>query len=316
MRYTVAMSEHTAHLWEPDVDWVVCNGFELYTEHLPATDGQATLVFLHGGPGHNSATFGRLFGERLAEMGVGVLLYDMRGSGRSEALPEDTETLDLDGFLHDLEALQAHFELEKIVPLGHGFGALVAFEYARLFPERVERVIAVNPWMHMPTLAREMLRLACEITGEEFIDLKAEVLQNTPEGQYPAVGEARVRAAFELMSPTQLFAAMHFKSHQDRMQFEFAEAENQLVASGQVTEALVQQGLWEFEYPAILMENPLRCAVAVIVGERDRSSYPEQSDWAIDFTDARNWILPESGHYPWLDSEDEFAEALEEALEL
>ncbi|GAA5534367.1 alpha/beta hydrolase [Deinococcus aluminii] len=289
------------------------NGADLYFEVTGPEDApEAPIVFLHGGPGYNSYSFRELFGERLA--GRRVVYLDQRGSGRSGPLSETEQggdTLDLDTLVADVEALREHLGVERVVPLGHGFGALVALEYARRHPERTARVIVVNPWVHFPELALTLLREASAMRGVPLDDPAEAVRARTPEGQYPPVGEARVEAAFNLLNARDLLNALHFRDSASRMRLEFTDAEGQLTGGGEVQEALVNQGLWEFEYPPFLPE--LRRPLFVIAGVHDRSSYPEQVEWLADLGGADVTVL-DAGHYPWLDDEDAFAEALEEAL--
>ncbi|WP_034385865.1 alpha/beta fold hydrolase [Deinococcus sp. YIM 77859] len=291
------------------------NGADLYFEVAGPAEGPAAepaIVFLHGGPGYNSYSFQELFGERLLERRVVYL--DQRGSGRSGPLADTAqggETLDLDTLVADVEALREHLGLERIVPLGHGFGALVALEYARRYPERTARVIVVNPWVHFPELALTLLREASALRGVPLNDPAPELRARTPAGEYPAVGEARVEAAFRLLNARDLLNALQFRDRSSRMRLEFTDAEGQLTGGGEVQEALVRQGLWEFEYPPFLQE--LRRPLFVIAGAHDRTSYPEQVEWLADLGGADVTVL-DAGHYPWLDDEDAFAQALEEAL--
>ncbi|WP_026332458.1 alpha/beta fold hydrolase [Deinococcus apachensis] len=291
------------------------NGADLYFEVTgpgDAPDDEPPVVFLHGGPGYNSYSFRELFGERLANRRVVYL--DQRGSGRSGPLADTDqggETLDLDTLVADVEALRGHLGAERIVPLGHGFGALVALEYARRHPTHTARVIVVNPWIHFPELALTLLREASALRGVALDDPAGELRDRTPEGEYPAVGGARVEAAFGLLNARDLLNAMQFRDIPSRMRLEFTDTEGQLAGGGEVQEALVNQGLWEFEYPPFLQE--LRRPLFVIAGVHDRTSYPEQVEWLADLGGADVTVL-DAGHYPWLDDEDAFAEALEEAL--
>lgn len=289
------------------------NGADLYFEVTGPEDSvQPPIVFLHGGPGYNSYSFQALFGEHL--LWRRVIYLDQRGSGRSGPL-EDTEQgaeiLDLDTLVADVEAVRDHLGYEKIVPLGHGFGALIALEYARRHPLQTARVVVVNPWVHFPELAHTLLSEAAAMQNVPFEDPAEPLRQNTPAGQYPAIGAARIEAAFALQNARDLLNAMQFKDAPSRMRLEFADAEGQLLGGGEVQEALVNQGLWEFEYPSFLTE--IRRPVFVIAGAHDRSSYPEQVQWLVDLADADVTVL-DAGHYPWLDDEVAFAEALEEAL--
>lgn len=165
------------------------NGADLYFEVSGNLDsGETPLVFLHGGPGYNSYSFRELFGESLERP---IVYLDGRGSGRSGPL-EDTEqghdTLDLDTLVADPEAVRDHLELDKIVPLGHGFGALIALEYARRHPAQTERVIVVGPWIHFPALALTLLSEASALRGVELDDPAVAIRASTPEGQHQQVG--------------------------------------------------------------------------------------------------------------------------------
>ncbi|MFC4426692.1 alpha/beta fold hydrolase [Deinococcus navajonensis] len=290
------------------------NGADLYFEVAGSLDEEgapAPLVFLHGGPGYNSHSFQALFGERLERP---VIYLDQRGSGRSGALEDSeqgAETLDLDTLVADVEALREHLDLERIVPLGHGFGALIALEYARRHPTRTERVVVINPWVHFPDLALTLLEEASALRSQALDDPAAQVRATTPEGQHPQVGSARVEAAFNLVHARDLLNALHFRDPASRMRLEFVDVESQLTGGGEVQDALVNQGLWEFEYAPFLSQ--IRRPVFVIAGAHDRSSYPEQVTWVADLGGGDVTVL-DTGHYPWLDDEDAFAEALDEAL--
>lgn len=311
------------------------NGTDLYFEVLgPPIGGemdegganergslaQTPLVYLHGGPGYNSASFRALLGERLNEQfpARAVVYLDGRGSGRSgplsdteQAAEDGADTLDLDTLVADLEAVRDFLGAERIVPLGHGFGALIALEYARRYPLRTDRVVVVNPWIHYPELALMLLQEASALRNTPLADPADEIRASTPQGQYPPVGSARVEAAFALLNARDLLNAMQFKDAPSRMRLEFTDAESQLAGGGEVQEALVNQGLWEFEYPPFLAE--VRRPLYVIAGVHDRSSYPQQAQWLEDLGGADVTVL-DAGHYPWLDDEDAFVEALEDIL--
>ena len=291
------------------------NGADLYFEVAPPEDGNEaaqTLFYLHGGPGYNALTFRDLVGERL--LGYRVIYLDQRGGGRSGALNDTDqggETLDLDTLCADVDAVREFLGIDKIVPLGHGFGAMIALEYARRFPQHTDRVVVVNPWVHFPDLALTLLQEASERQGVGVDDPKPVVVARTPAGQHPAVGAARIEAAFALVNARDLLNALHFRDAPTRMRLEFADVEGQLMGGAEVQQALVNQGLWEFEYPPFLSE--IRKQVYVLAGLGDRTSYPEQVQWLEDLADAEVTVL-NAGHYPWIDDEDGFIDALEESL--
>ena len=281
------------------------NETELYFEQFGPPDAPA-IIYLHGGPGYNSYSFRSLVGEDLTR--YRMVYPDQRGAGRSAPLAGD---LSVDTLVDDLEAIREFLELDSFTPLGHGFGAVIALEYARRFPGRVPRVIAVNPWLHMPELALTLLREASTMSGKEFADPRDE-LPEPREGEYPRVGNARVERAFSLLGARDLLNALEFPEIRGRLRLEFADVESQLLGGGEVQESLVSQGFWEFEYPPYLLEQTR--PVFVIAGTQDRTSYPAQVDWLLDLAGADVQEL-ETGHYPWVDEPEAFVEALERVME-
>lgn len=290
------------------------NGTELYFEQVgpksgpsSAPNSKTTVVYLHGGPGYNSYSFRSIIGEELER--YPMIYLDQRGSGRSSPLEGD---LNIDTLTDDLEAVREFLKLERIIPLGHGFGAVVALEYARRFPQYTEKVIVVNPWLQMPELAFEMLHHASKAAGEVFKDPKADVLEKTPEGEFPMVGTARVEQAFDLYSAYKLLNQMQFQDDRSRLRLEFADVESQLLGGAEVQGSLVAQGLWEFEYLPFLLE--VKRPIWVISGVHDQTSYPNQADPLIDLAGAEILEL-EAAHYPWIDDSEAFVEALERAIQ-
>lgn len=107
--------------------------------------GRDTLVVIHGGPGagiHSIMEPVLPLADDFA-----LIFYDQRGGGKS-TLPEDTDLLHADYFIEDLEAVRRHFQIESMNILAHSFGSLITADYAKRFPERVNKMVfsaAVGP---------------------------------------------------------------------------------------------------------------------------------------------------------------------------
>lgn len=105
--------------------------------------GQGTpIIVLHGGPDFDhSYLLPEL--DRLSDS-FRLIYYDQRGRGRSadHVQPEDVT---LDSEVADLDRVREHFHLASMVLLGHSWGAVLALEYALRHPERVSRMILMNP---------------------------------------------------------------------------------------------------------------------------------------------------------------------------
>ncbi len=82
-----------------------------------------------------------------------VLLYDHRGTGRSErALPDGLTVEDMAG---DLLALMNELGVARAHVLGHALGGLIGMAAALAAPERIGRLVVINGWARLePHTAR------------------------------------------------------------------------------------------------------------------------------------------------------------------
>lgn len=104
----------------------------------------APIVVLHGGPGipdleANTAVF-----APLADTGADVYLYAQVGTDGSSRLA-DPRGYGLDRDAADLEGLRARLGLDRMVLIGHSYGANLAAAYLAAHPEHVERLVLLSP---------------------------------------------------------------------------------------------------------------------------------------------------------------------------
>ncbi len=267
------------------------NGVELFFADS-GTDNAPVIVFLHGGPGYNSYSFQDIAGEYFED--YRVIYLDQRGCGRSSEPAQEAMNYTIDALVNDLEAVREFLEIDSWTPLGHGFGALLALEYARRFPEHTDKVIAVNPWIHYPELSQVLLESAARLSEHTLSEI-------------PEKPEDRVEKAFSMLNASDLISRLHFPNPQSRLRLEFSDAESTLLAGGTMQELLVFNGLWDFEYPNYLAD--ISKPILVIAGVQDVTAYPSQTDWLVDLA-AADLIELETGHYPWLEQVEEFAQAI------
>jgi lipase len=109
----------------------------LHVHELGQQDGPALLA-LHGIGGH-----GRRW-QRFAQRqlpGVRVIAPDLRGHGDSSRLPPWT----LEQHAADLLAMLDQLGISGLPVIGHSFGAAVGIYLARLAPQRVTKLILLDP---------------------------------------------------------------------------------------------------------------------------------------------------------------------------
>jgi len=127
------------------------NGVEL--DVVEAGDpNDPAVVLLHGFP--ESAYSWRHQIQPLADAGYHVLAPDQRGYGRSSA-PTDVASYRVDHLAGDIVGLLDATGHDDAAVVGHDWGALVLWDFARLHPERVRTAVAVSvpytPWPAPPT---------------------------------------------------------------------------------------------------------------------------------------------------------------------
>jgi proline iminopeptidase len=100
------------------------------------------LVVIHDGPGYEKSIMYKGFDGLKSDMRV--IYYDQRGCGKSEPLAGIISSR-IDDNVRDLEALRRYFHIEKMSLAAHGWGAVIALEYARKYPARVQAMMLITP---------------------------------------------------------------------------------------------------------------------------------------------------------------------------
>ncbi|WP_243090690.1 alpha/beta fold hydrolase [Thermus neutrinimicus] len=271
-----------------EIGYIPVGEAELYVEDVGDEHAPALLV-LHGGPGGNAYALREGLQDYLENFRV--IYFDQRGSGRSLELPQDPRLFTLDALVEDTVALAEALGLERFHLLAHGFGALVALEVLRRYPE-VPGAVLLSPWVSFPWLSE---RLA-EAAGLEPL----------------ADPEANLRAALERAEPKLLFDRLMFPTPHGRLEYEWVAEGSGILGPDTPALAFWQNGLWRLDYTPYL--SPSRGRVALVVGEMDGTSYPYAEEVAERLR-APIRVIPGAGHYPWIDQPEAFGEAFREVLE-
>jgi pimeloyl-ACP methyl ester carboxylesterase len=159
---------------------VRANGVSLHVQRLEPARGTTrttasgaplpppTAVMIHGIAIDNLASWYFTLAKPLADAGFRIVMYDLRGHGRSERPPHGYQ---LDGYVDDLAALLAELGIDGPVHLlGNCFGGTVAFSYAIRHPALVSSIVAIESspptetWR--ATVAHQMGELADKLTSE------------------------------------------------------------------------------------------------------------------------------------------------------
>jgi len=115
------------------------NGYLYYHEY---GKGEA-IVLLTGGPGNDCSQLADMATKLSANNRV--ILLEERGTGLSIPDPLDSNTVNIQTTVSDLNLLLDHLGLKDVIVCGHSWGATIAFCFASAFPDRVKNLIVIAP---------------------------------------------------------------------------------------------------------------------------------------------------------------------------
>lgn len=256
-----------------------------------------TLVCHPGGPGFSSGYLERLGGlDRELEL----VLLDPRGTGRSDPA-RDPSAYAIDDYASDLEELRRQLRLERMLLLGHSHGGVAAIVYAARHPERVERLILASTLPRHGAEQEAAMRAAIEQrAGQPWYEDAIAALETEAEGTF-ADGH-------ELMGLTLRMLPLYFARYGD--------AEREYVESLGGEELCVDATrLWEkeiFEHFDLRPLLPrLTMPTLVITGAEDFITGPSPAqELAHGIPEPEVAILPDTGHFVFVEAPDAFREAV------
>jgi len=250
------------------------------------------LVILHGGPDFNHAYLLPEM-DRLSSV-FRLLYYDQRGRGKSSrgVVPED---VGIDSEVEDLDRIRRYFGLEAISLVGHSWGGLLAMEYAARRPDRVAHLVLMNT-APASSADRVLFRERRERNESDAL-ARMRAISASPEyaaGDIATEAEyyrAHFRAA--LARPEQLERVVgslraHFTA-QD------------ILKARAIEDRLYAQTWLSPGYDLRPRLGPLKSPTLVIHGERDFVPLECSRNIADSVPGARLVVLPECGHFAYLE---------------
>jgi len=140
---------------------LIVDGVRFHVQRLGS--GGRPVVFLHGLVMDNLSSWYFTLANPVATFAE-VVLYDLRGHGRSERTPTGYH---LDRMVADLEGLlDATVGARPVTLVGNSYGALLALAFTASHPARVEGLVLVDGHLSDPSWAAQM-RDTLRLEGDE-----------------------------------------------------------------------------------------------------------------------------------------------------
>jgi pimeloyl-ACP methyl ester carboxylesterase len=243
------------------------------------------LICLPGGPMQASAYLGDLGGLSAHRS---LVLLDLRGTGAS-AVPADPATYRCDQLVEDVEALRMHLGLDRIDLLGHSAGAALALLYAARHPDRVGRLVLINP--------------SPRAVGLEITDLDRRQVAELRRGEawFPDAFAAleRIWSGDATAADWTAIAPFTFGRWDAVAQAHLAREASQKNADAAAV--YYSAGALDPQATSASLAR-LRAPVLLVAGEYDVALPPKRAaEYAGLFGQAELAVQPGGGHYPWLD---------------
>lgn len=267
-------------------------GAELYCREV----GQGTpVIVLHGGPDFDIAYLLPEL-DRLSDK-FHLIYYDQRGRGRSadHVKPEDVT---LESEMADLDEVRKHFHLDKVVLLGHSWGTVLALEYALRHPERVSRLVLMDP---APASAADINRFRKERVEEwpVLMELRKAIAETTA---YKEADPEAVVAYYRLHFKPALARSADYEKLMIRMQARFIEQGKDGILKSRAVEDRLVNETWASPngYDLHPKLKGLNIPALVITGDHDFFPFAAEHI-AQAIPDARLVTLKDCGHFPYLE---------------
>ena len=260
--------------------------------------GSGPLLVCHpGGPGGSAAEFRDFAG---LDDTFELVLLNPRGSAGSDAAEEYA----LVSYVRDLEALREHLGAEAIDLLGFSHGGVVAIAYAAAYPHRVRRLVLADTLAAWDAEAEaEMVRGIEARSGEPWFAAAERAIEEEQAGEFSS--------AVELVENVQRQMPLYFRRWEGNEQ-----VGRELAADFARAEPLHYFNTREL--PTLDLRAELRTIGApalVLVGADDFITGRACADaLARELPDARLAVIPDAGHFSYVEQPEAFRAALVDFL--
>jgi proline iminopeptidase len=268
---------------------VPVGGAELYCREV----GQGTaIIVLHGGPDFDRSYLVPDL-DRLSDS-FHLIYYDQRGRGRS-ADGVRAEDITLASDIADLEKVRQYFHLDSVVLLGHSWGNVLALEYALRYPERVSRLILMNP---APASADDYKQLRTEWLEKRADDM-ARRKAIADSAAYKEGDPEAVTAYYRIHFKPALARAEDYEKIIARLRSSFTK---QGILKARAIEARLMNETWSLpEYDLLPKLKGLRIPTLVIYGDHDFIPAATAEHITQAIPNARMVTLKDCGHFSYLE---------------
>ena len=239
-----------------------------------------------------------LAGDRLEDRTV--VFYDPRGRGNSGPMADKTQAT-LDGELEDLDLVRCHCELDQVVLFGWSLHGGVVANYAIRHPDVVVRMALCGP------LAPR--RVPYSEQGAATLQSRLDMTAIGNFMKSPPADPAEASKAWNAIVLRGYFAANGAYARSIPRPRE-SENERPRNVAGHVNAIMASLGDWDWRAEAAGYGGP----VLIVHGDGDWNPLDGSREWQASFPKARLAVVPNAGHFIWLEQPEAFFGMMEPFL--
>lgn len=249
------------------------------------------IVIINGGPGMNSEGFADL-AEKLSNQGFHCIIYDQRGTGKSEMKKVDSTTITMKNMIEDLEVLRKHLNIKKWTVFGQSFGGLLTAQYAQTHPQVIDKLVFSNSG----GLNLEFMQYVGSWMNDNLLQIERDSLAYYDRilGAQSDNQHIRYRRARQLAS-----AYVYDKKHIPAIAERLTQVNIKI-------NSLVFQDLQKSKFNYVDKFKNFKRPVLIFQGLNDIISIDTAQKIKSAFSGSKLIALDKCGHYPWLDRPDIF----------
>jgi proline iminopeptidase len=256
-------------------------------------EGEPLLV-IHGGPGLFHDYLVPSF-EKLSK-DYQVIFYDQRGCGQSD-FPADTSSITLDNFVSDLEAIRKHLKIEKLTLASHSWGALIALNYGKKYPDNLNKLILISPAPSTTEFFDETFNNMQSRRDEK--DTK-ELVRIMMSREFEKRDEKTFKDAVMLGDKVNLVNQESVSELYKTVNFTKTTASNLLLVN-----SMMEQNFFQLDLAQGL--EPIKCPTIIIYGDLDNVPFASAQYLQENITNAQMAVIKKSCHYPFFEATKEFS---------
>ena len=254
------------------------------------------IVVLHGGPDFDHFYLLPEL-DRLADR-FRLVYYDQRGRGRSSPGVEPGEVT-LASELDDVDSVRRHFGFDRVALLGHSWGGVLAMEYATRNPHHVSHLILVNTG---------------PASADDFQVFRDHLLRIRPAGDVERMQAIAAGAPYQAgdLEAEAEFYRLHFLptlQQPERLEQLVGRLRANFTAESVLKARAIEQRLydetWRSDgYDLLPKLRAVQIPTLVLHGEGDFVPVALAAHIAEAVPRARLTVLPECGHFAYLEEPD------------